>query len=152
MEIIIIIIGLLIDRITKVLAIDYLGTGDVITVIDKFAYLEYLENRGAAFGIFQGKTILLAIFSFIIIIGLMFYLFKFSSKLLIERIALSLIISGALGNLYDRVIHNYVVDFIKLQYLDKYVFPTFNFADVWVCVGTFFLGIYLLRDIKNEKV
>lgn len=152
MEILIIILGIFFDRITKITVSNVLSEGLVINIIPNIVSLEYLENRGAAFGIFQGKTIFLSIISVIIIGLLIVYLFKYSSRSLFERIAISLIISGAIGNLYDRVIYNYVVDFIKLQYFDKYTFPTFNVADILVCVGTFFLGIYLLRDIKNEKV
>jgi signal peptidase II len=59
---------------------------------------------------------------------------------------LALIISGAVGNLIDRFVYRYVVDFIMLHYKDVYYFPTFNVADMLVVVGTFLLAICILKD------
>lgn len=144
---ILIILGIAVDRITKILASNYLSSGKTIEVIPNLFDFEYLENTGAAFGIFKDKTYILAIFSIIVIIGLIIYTFKFSSKKILERIAISLIISGAIGNLFDRLYFNYVIDFIYLHY-NGYSFPVFNVADILVSVGTALLAIYLVKDVK----
>lgn len=151
LEIIIIILGIFIDRVTKIFAVNKLGGGNSVNIIDNIFSLEYLENQGAAFGVFQGKQIFLIILTLTIVTALIIYLFKYSSKSIFERAAISLIIGGAIGNLYDRIVYNYVVDFIKFQYFDKYTFPTFNFADICICVGTFLLLLYLLKDVRNER-
>lgn len=147
MEIIIIIIGLILDRITKLWAINKLSS-DIVIIKGLFSF-SYLENRGAAFGILQQKIILLSLVTLAIIIGIIFYLVvkKPTSKWL--RVSFSLIISGAFGNLFDRVYYRYVVDFILFHYKDKYYFPTFNVADIMVVVGTIMLGYFILFDKEN---
>jgi signal peptidase II len=147
MEIIIIIIGLILDRITKLWAINKLSS-DIVIIKGLFSF-SYLENRGAAFGILQHKIILLSVVTLTIIIGIIYYLVvkKPTSKWL--RVSFSLIISGAFGNLFDRVYYRYVVDFILFHYKDKYYFPTFNVADIMVVVGTIMLGYFILFDKEN---
>lgn len=149
MEILIIIIGVILDRITKLWAMTLKGKEGIVIIKNFFAF-EYLENRGAAFGIFQGRIALLTIFTVVVlcIMGYLIYRYRKESKFM--SVALSLIISGAIGNLYDRVFYKYVVDFILVHYKDVYYFPTFNVADILVCVGTFLLCIAILKEGKNE--
>jgi signal peptidase II len=145
MEFIIIIIGLILDRVTKIWAKTLKDTEGIV-VIKNFFSFEYLENRGAAFGIFQNKVLFLSIFTFLVIGGIIFYLIKYKPKSKSIRISLALIIGGALGNLYDRVFYKYVVDFILLHYKDVYYYPTFNVADILVVVGTIVLAICILKE------
>ncbi|MCI6277018.1 MAG: signal peptidase II [Clostridium sp.] len=145
MEIFIIILGIILDRITKLWALNVLKPDNDIIVIKNYFQLAYLENRGAAFGIFQNKVVFLSLFTVILIIGLIIYLYKNRGKSRILSISLSLIISGALGNFYDRIVYKYVVDFICVHYKDIYYFPTFNVADIFVVCGTILLAIYILR-------
>jgi signal peptidase II len=146
MEILIVFIGLVIDRITKMWALNRLTEGRDIVIIENLFGFSYLENRGAAFGIFQNKVLPLAIVTSAVILGMIYYLvkYKLASKLL--RYSLALIISGAIGNLIDRFAYKYVVDFILWHYKDVYYFPTFNVADMLVVVGTFLLAICILKD------
>lgn len=148
MYIVIIILGIVTDRLTKLMSINKLKGKEAITIIKDFFSFEYVENEGAAFGILQGKQYILSAIAAIMIIGLIVYLFKYkpSSKLL--KLSLSLVISGAIGNLIDRVYYNYVVDFISLHYKDIYYFPNFNVADMLVVVGTFLLTFYIIKDVK----
>lgn len=152
MEFIIIILGIIVDRVSKLWAIGTLKGGKDIVIIDKFFQLSYLENRGAAFGILQNKVIFLSIFTIILILGLSIFLYKNRKKSKLLSISLSLIIGGALGNFYDRIIYKYVVDFILLHYKDKYYFPTFNMADVFVVCGTILLAIYILKDENHGTI
>lgn len=145
MEIVIIILGIILDRVTKLWALNVLKPDNDIIVIKNYFQLAYLENRGAAFGIFQNKIVFLSLFTIILIIGLSVYLYKNRKKSKLLSVSLSLIISGALGNFYDRVVYKYVVDFICVHYKDAYYFPTFNVADIFVVCGTILLAIYILR-------
>ncbi|EGC82638.1 signal peptidase II [Anaerococcus prevotii] len=137
--ILIIIAGIVLDRITKIYAVKHFinnpRSGSLIN-------LTYLENRGAAFGILQDKRILFVILTIAIVIYLLYYFItNLKSNPLVLNIAFSLIISGALGNFYDRLFQGYVVDFIEFAFVD---FPVFNIADIFVTVGCGLLIIYIL--------
>lgn len=137
--ILIIIAGIVLDRITKIYAVKHFisnpHSGSLIN-------LTYLENRGAAFGILQDKRILFVILTIAIVLYLLYYFItNLKSNPLVLNIAFSLIISGALGNFYDRLFQGYVVDFLEFAFVD---FPVFNVADVFVTVGCGLLIIYIL--------
>ena len=146
MELIIVFLGLLLDRLTKVWALSSLKDNNGIILIKDFFGLEYLENRGAAFGIMQNKLIFLALATLLVISGMIYYIIVYKPKSIFLRISLAMIIGGALGNLYDRLIYKYVVDFILIHYKDVYYFPTFNIADMLVVVGTLILAISIVKD------
>ena len=146
MEILIVFVGLVIDRVTKIWALNRLTEGRDIVIIKNLFSFSYLENRGAAFGIFQNKVLLLSIVTSVVILGMIYYLVKYRPVSKLLRYSLALIISGAIGNLIDRYAYKYVVDFILLHYKDVYYFPTFNVADMMVVSGTFLLAICILKD------
>lgn len=146
LEIIIIFIGFFADRITKLLALKSLKGNEGITIIKDFFAFEYLENRGAAFGIMQNKIWLLVIVTTIVVGGILYYLIKHKPKFKLTRIAFSMIIAGALGNFYDRVVYKYVVDFISVHYQDVYYFPTFNVADICVTLGTIAIIYCIIKE------
>ena len=151
MELIIIVLGLILDRVTKIWALNVLTKTTEIPVIKDFFSFAYLENRGAAFGILQNKLIFLSLVTLTIMGGIVVYLFKYKPTSKILRISLAFIVSGAIGNLIDRVWYKYVVDFIMLHYKDVYYFPTFNVADMFVVVGTMLLVIYMIKEDNNGK-
>jgi signal peptidase II len=146
MELIIIFLGLLLDRLTKVWALGSLRGNNGIILIKDFFGLEYLENRGAAFGIMQNKLIMLAIATLLVISGMIYYIIVYKPKSKFLRMSFAMIISGALGNLYDRLFYKYVVDFILIHYKEVYYFPTFNVADMLVVVGTLILAISIVKE------
>lgn len=148
---VIIILGILIDRMTKLWALESLRGNDAIIIIKNFFAFDYLENRGAAFGMLQGRVSLLTIVTFFVILGMIYYLIKYKPKSKIMALSLGMIISGAIGNLYDRVIYEYVVDFILLHYKDVYYFPTFNIADMLVVCGTALMAIFILKEDSNGQ-
>jgi signal peptidase II len=150
-EILIVILGLILDRAAKIWALNYLSQVNEISIIKGFFAFSYLENRGAAFGILQNKLIFLTIITLLIMGGIVFYLIKYKPVSKLIRISLSLILSGAIGNLIDRVWYKYVVDFILVHYKNIYYFPTFNVADMLVVIGTGLLIIYLIKEDKNGK-
>lgn len=152
MEIIIIIIVNIIDRLSKIWALNNLKEGNDVVIIKNIFSLSYLENRGAAWGIFQGKTNFLLIITIFIIIGIIYFILKYKPKNKIMRLSLSFIIAGALGNMYDRLFHKYVVDFIYFHYKYVYSFPTFNVADMSVVFGTILLAVCLIKDDSNGTI
>ena len=115
-----------------------------------FLNLTLVWNSGMAFGLFESESntyhIISAIIASVIII-LIIWLYK--STLLVEKIALSIVIGGALGNLFDRIKYNAVPDFIDMHYRDFHWF-VFNISDIVITIGIILL---LLSDIikKNEK-
>lgn len=148
MELIIIILGLILDRMTKIWAMNrLLGKEDIVIIKNIFSF-SYVENRGAAFGIFQGKVNILAIVTILAIIGMAFFLIKYRPESILGRVSIAMILSGAIGNFIDRVWYKYVVDFIMFHYKDVYYFPNFNIADMLVVIGTGLLALYIIKDVK----
>lgn len=142
--ILIIIVGIVLDRITKIYAVKHFISNPYSTSLIN---LTYLENRGAAFGILQDKRILFVILTIAIVLYLLYYFItNLKSNPPVLNIAFSLIISGALGNFYDRLFQGYVVDFLEFAFVD---FPVFNIADILVTVGCGLLIIYIL--VHGEK-
>jgi signal peptidase II len=148
MAFVIIISGFILDRLTKIMSVRYLKDGNDISVIKGFFEFQYVENKGAAFGIFQGRQYILSIITSIVIIGMIVYLLRNKQKSRLLNISLAMIIGGALGNLYDRINFNYVVDFISWHYKDVYYWPNFNIADILVVVGTGLMSLYIIKDVK----
>ncbi len=94
----------------------------------------------------QNKQWLFIVITIVVVIGMIFYLLKYKPKFKLVYVSIAMIIAGAVGNLIDRISYKYVVDFIMVHYRDVYYFPTFNVADMLVCIGTFFLLICILKD------
>jgi len=143
---IIIIIGLVLDRITKIWAVNALMGQKDITIIKDFFDFSYLENRGAAFGIFQGKAYLLAAVTVVILFVLFVNYLKTKNKTKIFTWSTGLIITGAVGNLIDRLSLGYVVDFVSLHFKNSYYFPSFNVADMCITFGTGLLILYIIKE------
>lgn len=149
MELLIILLGLIIDRITKIWAINALSN-EIVVIKGLFSF-SYLENRGAAFGVLQNKLVFLTVITLAVLIAIMYYMIVKRPSSLWVRLSLSLIVSGAIGNMIDRIYYKYVVDFILWHYKDKYYFPTFNVADMMVVIGTILLAGYILFEDKEGK-
>ena len=110
----------------------------------------YSENRGVAFGMFQNGTVFFAITTAIVIIVAAIFLVKNYKKSKLFTISLSLIIGGGLGNLYERIVHGYVVDYLRLSFFP----PVCNFADYCISAGTVCLLVYLIffsDFLKSDK-
>lgn len=151
MTLVIILAVIILDQITKYLAIG-LKKGS-IKLIDNFFSLVYVENRGAAFGILQGKKIILVFFTFLIIMAMCYYLYKGQKSMAtISKLSISLIIGGAIGNLIDRVFRHFVIDFISVTFPNGYEFPVFNVADIAVVCGTFLLIIAFIKTNDFEEL
>ena len=128
------IIFLVIDQISKILIIKLLEPNEVITIIKNFFYIIYTNNTGAAFSILLGKRIFLIVVAILIIGILLYYIKKNKVDGKLNIIAFSLIIGGSLGNLIDRIVIGYVRDFIDFV-IFNYNFPIFNIADIAITIG-----------------
>lgn len=145
--IIISIILLCIDQISKLLVVNLLTKTDSITIIKNFFYLTYINNDGAAFSILVGKRIFLILIAVLVIVMLISYIKKNNIQNKLELVSISLIIGGSLGNLMDRVIRGYVIDFLDFK-IFNYNFPIFNLADTFIVIGVILL---LLKKIRKEN-
>lgn len=141
-----------IDQVIKMLVTANLMPVGRITVINGFLDLFYLENRGAAFGMFQNQKWFFIAVTLAISIVIIIALFKYENHEFFSYTASILIVGGGIGNLIDRVLHGYVVDYLSISFFP----PIFNFADCCVTVGTVFLLIHILlfvdKDGKSERV
>ena len=147
MEFIVVAIIIFLDQISKFAAVKYLKDSKPKVIIENFFQFNYVENRGAAFGILEHKRIFFVIITLAIIIFLSFYLLKHHGSLsLLTRISFSMLIAGAAGNLIDRIRLGYVIDFISFRFKGLYSFPVFNLADTFIVISTFFVVIIILFD------
>lgn len=133
------------DQLTKYLVLINVKPVDAVPVIDKVIQFRYTENTGAAFSIFSEKTWLLTIFTGVMIIAGLLYLFLGKADNKLQFASLVLIISGGLGNLIDRLFRGFVVDFIEYLFME---YAVFNLADIFVTIGAVLLVISVLF-IKN---
>lgn len=141
---------LLLDLFTKNLATNFLREKPAVPLVPGVLKLQYLENRGAAFGIMQNAQFFFSLVAIVAIIGIVYfrYLTPRTRHYRPLRVLLLFIIAGAMGNLIDRLSLNYVRDFIYFSLID---FPVFNVADIYVSVATFLLVILILFYYRDEN-
>ena len=137
----VIIIGIVLDQSTKMLIKTSMELFQSIPVIKGFFDIYYVTNSGGAWSILADHTWLLTLISCIMVGAMTWYMIKNRDKFV--KFSLSLIISGAVGNLIDRISNGKVVDFLAFD-IFGYDFPTFNVADILVVVGTFALCAYII--------
>lgn len=146
-----IIILIAIDQISKIWAFSNLRGSLGISLIPGVFELQYLENRGAAFGILQDHQILFLVITIIaaVILTYIYGRLPEDKKYTPLRISYILLMAGAFGNMIDRMIRGYVVDFFYFRWID---FPIFNVADIYVTVTMILLVILILFYYKEEDL
>lgn len=139
------------DQFTKYIAVVHLKDQPAIAVIPDVLELNYLENRGAAFGMLQNQKIFFVFVAVIILAMIAYVLFKMPEKrkYTILHVLLVLIAAGAIGNMIDRLRLDYVVDFISFVLIH---FPIFNVADIYVTIATTVLVLLLLFYYKEADL
>lgn len=142
---------ILFDQWTKSLAVKHLMNQEPFVIIDGVFQLRYLENRGAAFGMMQGKQTFFAITATIAVLAILYAYFKmpWQKRFHPLRVVGLFIACGAVGNLIDRVMLGYVVDFFYFELID---FPIFNVADIYVTCATIILALLILFYYKEEEL
>lgn len=140
-----------IDQFTKHLAIINLKGQAPVSLIDGVLELQYLENKGAAFGMLQNKKALFVFMTIVMLTVVFYVIFKLPNrkKFITWQIFLCCICAGGIGNMIDRVRFDYVVDFIYFKLID---FPIFNFADILITIGTILLFIVILFFVKEDEL
>jgi len=140
---------LVVDLVTKHLASAKLGN-DTVTIIPHLIDFKYTTNRGAAWGIMEGKQAFLIFLAVLFVAVFVWYYIKEKHKTWLLTTAVGLLIAGCLGNMIDRIFLSYVRDFIMFDFWKS--FPIFNFADIALCIGVALFIIYLIvYFIKTEK-
>lgn len=139
--------GIIIDQITKALASAYLKPILTLPIIEDIFHFTYRENTGMAFGMLKEHRWIFMLVSTILIIGMGVYLYGMKSENRLYDVSLSLILSGGIGNMIDRIFLGYVVDFIDCRFIN---FAVFNGADSFVCVGAGILMLALILDLIKE--
>ena len=142
------------DRVTKWLAATRIEMGSNLILIPHVFAISHVENPGAAFSLFNDSSSparvrwLLLTFSLLAAVAVLVALVKMGRRMTATTVALALILGGALGNLWDRVINGRVVDFL-LVYLGSYQWPSFNVADSAITVGAALMMFDLLRGKRK---
>ncbi len=139
------------DRLTKWVVAEKIALHENVNVIPGFFRLTHVQNRGAAFGLFSDspseyKVAVLVLFSLVALVVVSTLLWKNSHRLTTTGVGLALILGGALGNLWDRIVTGHVVDFL-LFYVGSYQWPAFNVADTAIVVG----AVLLVAEILFAK-
>lgn len=151
MDLVIVLCLTFLDQLTKHLAMIHLKDQPAIPLIKGVLELQYLENRGAAFGILQNQKVILLIVSVLFIGVILFFLNKVpdTSRYMILHVLAAAVIAGGVGNMIDRFRQGYVVDFIYFSLID---FPIFNVADIYVVTATILVFVMLLFVYKDEEL
>lgn len=138
-----------IDQIIKYGVLNVLKEKGSIPIIDGIFHLTYVENRGAAFGMFQNNQIIFVVVASIATVVGLYWLHKNKEKInIIGKASIIMIVSGAIGNLIDRLRLGFVVDYFDFRIIWQYVF---NFADILVVCGTILLCFYILKYTDTKE-
>ena len=149
------------DQFTKYIAVDKLKDNDSFVIFNGIFELFYVENKGAAYGIFSGRTSLFVIITSLILPLVIFEIYRISKMIGMFgdkvnvcalrwlQVDLFILIAGAVGNLIDRLIQGYVVDFFYFKLID---FPVFNVADCYITVASAVVIIICFFILKGKEV
>ena len=138
------------DQLTKYMARRDLAD-EPFTIIDKVFKLKLLSNKGAAWGMLQGRISILSFISIALMAVLIYFFIKIpeDKKYHLLRILFIFVFSGALGNLIDRFYQGYVTDFLYIELID---FPIFNVADIYITFAMFAVFILIVFIYKDEDL
>jgi signal peptidase II len=142
------------DQLTKAVVATRLGLHEYVPVVDGLLSLSHVRNRGAAFGLFNEWDVpyqaqLLSLLSVAALAAIAVYFLRLPAVARLPRLALALVLGGAIGNLVDRVRLGYVVDFVHV-YWRTHQWPDFNVADSAITVGVTLLVLDILRSPAHE--
>lgn len=145
------------DQIIKYFVVNNLKPLGSVSVIDNLFKLTYVENRGVAFGMFNDMRWFFVVLTSVLIAAIIIFMFIKRPGGKLFYIAAGLIIGGGIGNLIDRILYGYVIDYLSLSFFS----PVCNFADYAITIGVVLLAVYVIfftgylnsnkKDLKNDK-
>ncbi|OQX96559.1 signal peptidase II [candidate division KSB1 bacterium 4572_119] len=144
------------DLSTKVLAKKHLDQAPPVSIVGNYLELRYTENTAIAFSMLSSiepttrKWIIYSL-SMVALTFLIILIWKVRHDSVLWLVSLMLILSGALGNIFERVFRGYVIDFIHLHYFDIWSWPIFNVADILITCGAILMGILMLFTSPNKQ-
>lgn len=137
----------LIDQVSKYLTQAYVDLGQQIEWIPGLLSVTHIHNTGAAWSILEGQMWFFYIVTVIVVVMIIYYMQQMKDQPLLKT-GLAFILGGALGNFIDRLLHQYVIDMIQLDFID---FPIFNLADTALTIGVILLFIQYIFLDRQEK-
>ena len=148
MKLLILILLILLDFLSKKIIFHFIELNKLISIIP-FIDFTHIHNYGISFGLFAGilPTWFIILLGLVMVIFLFFWMLKTTNKL--DMWGILLIIIGAISNIGDRLINNYVLDFILLHY-NQYYWPAFNFADIYISIGIIIIIIQSFKIFKTR--
>ena len=149
-NIFLVIIFFLIYIISKLLTDKYVMLDKSYKIINNFFYITKVYNEGASWSIMWGMRLILIIISIVILACIIVYQKRFKDNIR-NNIAFSLLYAGIIGNLLDRVINGYVIDFLDFK-IFNYDYPVFNFADIFIVIGIFLLCISIIKKEDENEI
>jgi len=138
---------LICDQITKIIVVQNLTYGASIPIIDGFLHITNTHNTGTIWGLAQGGNMIFAILAIVVVILIVVLTPKVATTK-IARFAIGAILGGAIGNLLDRFVRGFVVDFIDFRVIN---FPVFNVADIGIVCGAITLGIFMFLTPQKSN-
>ena len=140
----------ILDILTKKLVFNAIDLNNFVT-LTFFLDLAHIHNFGISFGLFSGMiSPWILIFIALIVTGIIFYM-MILAKNSIEKWGLVFIITGAISNIFDRLMNGYVIDFIYFHFRDFY-WPAFNFADIYISIGVCIILFQFLKDLNKRII
>lgn len=130
------------DQWTKALTVNHIEIGETQAVIPHVFSLTHLQNSGAAWSVLEGKMLFFAVITLAAVLAIVYSLLRWGKKSRWFSVGLSLILAGAIGNFIDRMRLGYVVDMIRVDFMD---FPIFNVADMCLVIGVVITFIFILK-------
>ena len=140
----------IVDQIIKLIVKVNIDLNGSILVLNDFFYLSHVHNYGAAFSILYGNRIFLILFSIFSLILIYMFFIKNNKLNKLDYIIYSLLYGGIVGNLFDRIVYGYVIDYLDF-YIFNYNFPVFNFADVCIVISVILIIFDSIRGVLYEN-
>ena len=137
---------LIADQMIKIILNNRMIVNQTVVIIKNFFSITLVHNEGAAFSILIGSRYLFIIIGIIAIIGILYYIKKTDFIDNVDLFIYSLFIAGVLGNLVDRLVYGYVIDYLSFNF-GNFFFPIFNFADIYIVLSVI---MYMIRVIKGD--
>lgn len=141
-----ILIGL--DQLSKYLTVQEIALGEVVSLVPNVLSLTYIRNSGAAWSILEDQMILFYVITVVVVGALIYFLHTEGKRSPIASTGIAFIMGGAIGNFIDRLHLKYVIDMIRLEFIN---FPIFNVADMALTIGVIILIGYIVYDELVKK-